>query len=76
MKRIAFLITSSGVDGREKTHIERAFWDEKARDESLEKDKNKNYYCKDEKIVDFEVAKKELLADLNGLDKLLLGIEG
>jgi hypothetical protein len=72
MKKIAYLITDSGCDGREKTTIRHAFWDEAERDTAFKNDKNKAYYSKSEIIVDVERDTKIASAKINGLDKLLL----
>jgi hypothetical protein len=75
MKKIAYTINDNGVDGRCRTRIVDAFWDEEERDEAFESNKNKDYLSKGEQIVDVEDAKKEALCKLNGLDRLLLGLE-
>lgn len=75
MKKIVYLIVDNGIEGRDPDNIVRAFWDEQQRDSSFDGDKNKNWYRKTEIIVDEERSKKEALTKLNGLDKLVLGLE-
>lgn len=71
-KRIAYTITDNGIDGREKTDIRHAFWDEAQRDAAYDADKNKAYYSKGEMIVDEAKQRAATLAKLDGLDRLLL----
>ena len=73
-KRIAYVFTDNGVDGREPTQIVYASWSETERDAAFEKDKNKNWYTKSEVIVDVVEARKQALNKLNGVDNLVLGI--
>ncbi len=75
MKQIAYLLTNYGVDGLAKKEVDFAFLDEKERDTFFEASKNKNWLIKEEIIVDLEKVKKETLARLDGLEKLVLGIE-
>lgn len=72
MKVIVFLILDNGIDGREKTTEVFASENEAERDNLYEKAVNKDYWKKDEKIVDMEVAKKQALARLTATDKLVL----
>jgi hypothetical protein len=76
-KKIAYTITSSGVDGREPTKINEAFWDEKQRDTvwSQMEPNRQTYFAKSEMIVDVENAIHHATAKLNGLDRLVLEIE-
>ncbi len=74
-KKIAYTITSNGIDGREPTVIGEAFWDEGQRDiawNQLEPDQ-RTWLSKGELIVDVDKAVKEAVAKLNGLDRLVLG---
>jgi hypothetical protein len=73
-KRIAYLIADNGVDGREKTTILFATWDEQQRDTVHENSANKNWQHKAEEIVDETVARTQALAKLNGIDRLILGL--
>ena len=73
-KRIAYLLTESGIDGRAPTTIVSAFWSEAERDAAFAADPNRNWLGKSERIVNLSVARKEALAKLNGLDRLLLGL--
>lgn len=72
MKRIAYTVTDSGVDGREQTTIVVAFWSEAFRDEWFEKSPNKSWYAKGEQIVDVEAATQTALDKLNGVDLLII----
>jgi hypothetical protein len=71
-KRIAYTITDNGIDGREKTNIVAAFWDEAQRDAAFDGNKNKAYYSKGEMIVDEAKQRALTVAKLDGLDRLLL----
>ena len=74
IKRIAYTITDSGMDGMSKTHVTEAFWHEMERDEFLSKDKNKAWRSTGEMIVEPDQARRQALAKLDGLDKLALGL--
>lgn len=74
MKRIAYVITSSGEDGRAPKEIEKAFWHEHERDKAFDKDRNKAYLSKEDIIVDADKAKAEAMTKLDGLEKLVLGL--
>ena len=74
-KRIAYLITDSGIDGMDKMSIMQAFWEEHDRDLALKEDKNKAWRSVSEVIVNVEPDKKQARAKLNGLERLLLGIK-
>lgn len=73
-KRIAYVATDSGVDGREKTTVLYAAWTEEERDAMLEKDKSKNWRSAEEKIVNVETARRQALAKLDGIDRLVLNL--
>lgn len=73
-KRIVYLVTDNGIDGRERTSIVAAAWTENARDKLIEKDPAKNWRGKEERIIDEAFARKEALAKLDGLDRFLLGL--
>lgn len=75
MKKIAYLITDEGIDGREPKSICSATWDETARDQLLSIDKSKAYRSVSEVIVDEDKARAQALAKLNGIDRLVLGLE-
>ena len=75
IKRIAYTITDSGCDGRAPTTIMQAFWFEQARDDFLAADKNKAYRGTGEMIVDPEKTRRQALAKLSGIDKLVLEIK-
>jgi hypothetical protein len=73
-KRIAYTISSSGVDGREPKRIEKAFWNEDVRNKEFDNDPNKNYLTKGEQIVNEDEARKTALAKLDGIDTLILNL--
>lgn len=73
-KRIAYLATDNGIDGREPTKVMYASFDEKERDALLNADKSKAWRSKAEQIVDVEAARKKALAKLDGIDRLVLGL--
>lgn len=73
-KKIVFGVTDSGVDGREVTKVLYASFDEKERDAMLAKDKSKAYRGVNEAIVDVESRRKQALAKLDGIDRLVLGL--
>lgn len=73
-KRIAYLATDNGVDGREPTTVMYASFDEKERDALLNADKAKAWRSKGEQLVDVEAARKKALAKLDGIDRLVLGL--
>jgi hypothetical protein len=74
-KKIAFLITYNGEDGRGPTSIEHAFWDENERDRVFNADPNKAYGGKEECIVDDDARRKKALSKLDAVDRLcLLGL--
>lgn len=72
MKIIAYTITDSGIDGKEKTVVRSAFLDEGERDAALAADKNVAYLSKGEQIIDPNAAHAKALAKLDGIDKLAL----
>lgn len=75
-KKIVFLITSNGIDGRAPTSIEFASFSEEERDSvyNSKKNKNKPYQSTSEKIIDPEEEKKKALAKLDKVDKMILGV--
>lgn len=74
MKRIAYLIIDSGVDGLDRPHIKSAFWDEKERDDAFNSDPYKSWLQTSDRIVDVQEATGEVFAGLDGLQRLLLGV--
>ena len=73
-KRIAFVATDNGIDGREKTSKLYASWDEEELKKMHNRDKSKAWRRLTEEIVDEEKARKVALAKLNGIDRLVLGL--
>ena len=74
MKSIAFLIVSNGVDGRDKTHIWGAWLHESERDKAFDALRDKNFHSKEDRIIDADLLKVEVLKKLDGLEKLVLGL--
>lgn len=73
MKRIAYTLETSGVDGREEPEIYFASWDEKERgDFHKGLANNKGYYQPREIIVHVEEVQRLALAKLDGLEKLII----
>ena len=72
MKIIAYTITDSGVDGKDKTVVRSAYLDEGERDAALAADKNAAYLSKGEQIIDPTAAHGKAMAKLDGIDKLAL----
>lgn len=73
-KKIAYCAVSYGVDGREKKSILYASFDEDELNVLHNKDKSKNFREVEEEIVDVDEARKEALAKLDGIDRLVLGL--
>lgn len=74
MKKIAYLVTDSGIEGRDSTKVLYATWTEEARAAKLAVDKSRNWRSTDEKIVDLESARAAALAKLDGVDRLVLNL--
>lgn len=75
MKKIVYIGVDNGIDGRERDQILYAAWKEDELLKLHKSDKSKNLRTCSEIIVDVEKAKKEALAKLNGVDRLVLGLE-
>ena len=73
-KRIVYIATDSGIDGREPERVLYAAWTEQERDEMLQADKSKAWRRPTEKIIDEDVAKRQALAKLDGIDRLVLDL--
>jgi hypothetical protein len=73
-KIIVYTVIDNGIEGRSKDTIVFAEADETLRDDWFNKAKNKAWYRKSEQIVNVEVAKKEALSKLNGIEKMLLNL--
>lgn len=73
-KQIAYVVTDSGIDGREPTRVLYAAFDEKERDVLLVEDKSKAWRSTSEQIVDVAAAQAKALAKLDGIDRLVLGL--
>lgn len=74
-KEIIYTVLDNGIDGREKSRVVFASKNEEARDNWLDKSPNKNWYRKDEEIVDLEVLKEETLKTMNPIQKLALNMQ-
>jgi len=74
MKRIAYVITDNGVDGREPTSIVFASFSEAERDMAFENDKAKSWHSKAERIVESDAVASQALARLDGIERLALNL--
>lgn len=74
MKQIAYIITDSGVDGREPTRIVTATYTEAERAALLANDTARNWRSVAEVIIDPVSARAQALAKLDGVDRLALGL--
>lgn len=74
-KQAIFLITSNGVDGREKTVYEFASTDEQDRDKVFEQCSQRGFNHTVEIVVDLTEHKAKALAKLDAVDLLSLGLE-
>lgn len=73
--RIAYLVTDHGVDGRDKEHIVFASFDEQEANDWYNGNPNKAYYSQTKRIIEVEKETKQAMAKLNGVHRMLLGIE-
>lgn len=74
MKRIAYLIEDCGVDWCNPQRCLHAFWNEADRGIILRADPNRRWRSTREVIVDDTVVRKEALAKLDGIDRLVLDL--
>lgn len=75
MKQIVYVATDSGIDGRAPEKVLYAAFDEQTRDNLVAADKSRNWRGKKEVIVDVSLARKQALAKLDGIDRLVLGLK-
>ena len=75
MKRICYLSTDHGVDGRGKERVVFASFDEQARNKHIENDKSKAWRTKKEIIIDTDKVVKQALNKLTPIDRLVLNIK-
>ena len=71
-KKAYFLVTSSGMDGREPETIQFATDDEAKRDRWHEEHTNKNYHSTADRVYDLEKIAKQAWLGLSGIEKLAL----
>lgn len=71
--RIVYIITESGCDGRAPETIIFASYNESVRDLTFDKSKNKNFFSKAKRIIEVEYIRKQGLAKLDGVHRLILG---
>ena len=69
-KKIVYVATDNGVDGREQTTVMYASFGEDERNSMLAADKSKAWRGKSERMI----ARKNALAKLDGIDRLVLGL--
>ena len=74
MDKIVYLITDYGVEGRAPESITYASFDKSQRDKYYDSLKFSSYYSKAKRIIDTEHERKQALAKLNGVHKLVLSI--
>lgn len=72
--RIAYLVTDSGVDGREPTKVLYATFDPHLRRALLNNDASKAHRSTSETIIDVKKARANALAKLDGIDRLVLNL--
>ena len=73
-KQIVYVVTDSGVDGREPQKTLYASFSEEERDAMLTTDASKAWRGKAEFIIDPEVMAVQALSKLDGVDRLVLGL--
>lgn len=76
MKMILYLITDSGVDGMAKPTVQSAFFTEAERNTAFNKkpEMRRMYLGQSERIVDIDAVRKNAVARLDGIERLLLGL--
>lgn len=74
-KKIVYTANDNGVDGKEKTNVIFATFNEDELKIKHEADINKNWITLGEEIVEVDSRKKQALSKLDGIDKLVLGID-
>ena len=72
--KIVYLVTDSGMEGREPAKAIFASYDEHERDVWHETDKNKAYHSVTKRIVEVEKEEAKAMRKLNAVDKLLLDL--
>ena len=73
--RIVYIVTSSGEDGRAKTKVEFASFDKAEAKDYYGNLKYSKYYSLGKKIVEVGHETKQALAKLDGVQRLMLGLE-
>lgn len=73
-KKIIYTANDSGIDGREKTRVLYASFDESEIKALHNKDKSKAWRQLGEEIVDMDKARAKALAKLDGIDRAVLGL--
>ncbi len=74
MDKIVYIAIDNGIDGKEKDNILYASFDEIQFNELLNRDKSRNFRTPHKIIINVAVARREALAKLNGIDRLVLGL--
>jgi len=75
MKKIVYIASSAGVDGRGTQKAMLANWDEDELVKTHNAHPNKNWMHVHERIVNTEEVRKKALAKLDAVDRLVLGID-
>lgn len=75
MDKIVYLVTDHGVDGRERESIVFASFDAEDVNIFFDSLKYPNYYSRTKRIIDTDRELKRALTKLDGVHRLVLGIE-
>lgn len=73
-KTIAFIVIDNGIDCKAKNRIIYANENEAERDKWFDAAKNKKWYRKAEQIIDAEKIKTDVIARMDGIEKMVMGI--
>ena len=72
--KIVYEAIDNGIDGRDKDNILYATFSEEELKELHSKDKSKVWRRLSQKIINVKVSRKQALAKLNSIDRLVLGL--
>jgi hypothetical protein len=74
MKKIVYIAVDNGIDGRSKDRFLYASFDEDEIKKMLSKDESRAWRRIKEEIIDDKVTRKQALAKLDGIDRLVLNL--
>ena len=74
MKKIVYVATDNGVDGRGKSRVKLASFDESELKQQYDVDKNKNWLTRGEKIIDVSFVRTQAIKKLDAIERLVLGL--